>query len=278
MKTPVFRTLVAKEFWEAVHARWLISFIVIFCALAFGISWVGTAGSMIRGYSGFGRTTAALVNLVLLIVPLMGLVSGALSLAGERERRTLDLLLVLPVRPGQIFWAKVFGLSLSLILSLSIAFGTAGITLASRGGLQDTALYFACFWATLLLGLISLGLGLWISACSRRIAQAIGLTLIVWLGLVFVGDLGLLGTSLAVRLPPGVLLATAWLNPLTLYRMLSIDVLGANLEMLGPAGQCAQDILGHGLRLSILGGLLTWMTLALILAYTTYRRNPLREG
>ncbi|OGR93693.1 MAG: hypothetical protein A2992_07810 [Elusimicrobia bacterium RIFCSPLOWO2_01_FULL_59_12] len=278
MKTFSFQALVAKEFREAVRSRWLLGLIAVFCFLAFGLSWIGTAASTIRGYSGFGRTSAALVNLVLLIVPLMGLTMGAFSLAGERERRTLDLLLVLPLRPAHIFWAKALGLGAALTAALSAAFGLSGLTLAFRGGLRDGGLYLAFFSATLLLAFCTMSLGLWISALNRRIAPAIGIALVAWFGFVLGGDLGFLGMSAAVRLSPEALLATAWLNPLSLYRLLAVDVLGAHLDMLGPAGLCAQDLLGPRFRACVLAGLGGWFFAALSLAYLSYHRHPLREG
>lgn len=105
--------------------------------------------------------------------------------------------------------------------------------------------------------------------------------LLLWLALVFAGDLGLLGTSLAVRLRPGVLLAAAWLNPLSLYRLLAIDATAAGLEMLGPAGRCAQDILGNWLRPAALAGLLAWLGAALAALFSAlrlFRRDPIGRG
>ena len=278
MKPRPMRALIAKEFGEAVRSRWLAGFVITFCVMALGISVIGTLGATLGGYSGFGRTSATLVNLVLLVVPLMGLTTGAFSLAGEREHGTLTLLLALPLRPAQVFWAKAIGLALALLSALSLAFGIAGMALALRGGLLDATLYAEFFAATLLLAWVSLSIGLWIASRSRRVAPAVGLSLLVWLGLVFAGDLGILGTSLAVRFSPEVLLATASLNPLSLYRILSVDLLNANLEMLGPAGLCAQDLLGRGLLLTALAGLLIWFVVTLGAAYLTYRRDPLREN
>lgn len=278
MNPGAFQTLVAKEFREAVRSRWLIGFGSIFCILAVGISWIGTLSSAMRGFSGFGRTSAALVNLVLLVVPLMGLTLGAMSLAGERERRTLEQLLVLPIRPGEVFWAKVAGLSAALCAALTAAFALSGLVLAFRGGLGNSLLYAASLLATLLLALASLSLGLCISACSRRTAAAVGAALLAWFFFVFLSDLGLLGTSLAVRLHPEALLASAWFNPLTLYRLLAVDSLGGHLDMLGPAGQCAQDFLGAWFGPAALAGLCGWLAVALLSAYGIYRRDPLREN
>lgn len=273
-----FRTLVRKEFADAVRSRWFLGFSAAFALLAFGITAVGALGASVGGFSGFGRTTATLVNLVLFIVPLMGLAAGALSIAGERERGTLSFLLSLPVRPSQVFWAKFSGLGGALAVSLAAGFGAAGLFLVWRSGLRDAGLYAGCFALTALLALASLALGLLISSLTRRTAQAVGAAILLWLGLVFAGDLGLLGTSLAVRLSPEVLLGAAAVNPLTLYRLLAIEGLGAPLEMLGPAGHCAQDALGGWLWPLGLGALLFWTSLGAAAAFLSFRRDPLRAG
>lgn len=269
--------LIAKEFAETGRSRWLAGFVGAFCLLAAVLAVAGSSGSTFGG-QGFGRTTAALLNLVLLVVPLMGLTAGSLSLASEKERGTMEFLLSLPLRPRQIFWAKFLGSAAALAAALGLAFGLVGVGLALRGGLREAGVFAACFGATLLLAAVSLSLGLLISTRSRKVAGAVGFALLLWLGLILGGDLGLLGTALAVRLPPGVLLASAWLNPLSLYRLLAIDAASANLDMLGPAGSCAQDVLGAWLRPAALAGLALWLAASLSAARFLFGRDPLENG
>ena len=54
-------------------------------------------------------------ELVLLVVPLMGLSLGALGLAAERERGTLDYLLAQPVSRAEIFLGKYVGLAAAML-------------------------------------------------------------------------------------------------------------------------------------------------------------------
>lgn len=275
----VFAALTRKEYREAARSRSLVAFAAAFVLLGGAISLIGTWGAGIGGPAGFGRTTAALVNLVLLIVPVMGLTAGGLALAGERERGTLEPLLALPVRPSEVFWAKFAGVGAALGSALAIAFGALGVLLALRGGLRGAVVYLESFGATALLAAVSLALGLAASARSKRVAPAVGSVLMLWFVLVFAGDLGLLGSAMAARLRPSLLLATAWLNPLSLYRLLAIDATAAGLDVLGPAGHCAQDVLGAWLRPAAFAGLLAWLAAALATAATLWRRDPLRaEG
>lgn len=267
--------LTRKEFGEASRSRWLSGFVVAFLVLGGVLMAAGAWGSAFGGGAGFGRTTAALINLILLIVPLLGLTAGALAFSGERERRTMEFLLSLPVRSGEVFWAKFLGVGWALSAALSLAFGTLAAILVAGGGFAHAAGYLGCFASTLLLASVCLALGLGISALSARVATATGWALLAWLGLVFAGDLGLMGTSLAVRLPPGVLLAAAWLNPLSLFRLLAIDSAAAGLDVLGPAGRCAEDMLGAALRPAALAGLLLWLAAALGVSRALFCRRPL---
>jgi Cu-processing system permease protein len=274
----VFAALARKEFRETARSRWLLGFAAAFAALGAGISVIGTWGAVIGGAAGFGRTTAALINLILLIVPLMGLTAGGLSVAGERERGTLEGLLALPIRPGQVFWAKFAGAGAALAAALALAFGALGVVLALRGGLREATVYLEGFAATALLAETCLALGLLISVRARRVAPAMGAALLVWLALVFAGDLGLLGSAMAARLRPGLLLSAAWLNPLSLYRLLAIDATAAGLDILGPAGRCAQDALGAWLRPAAFLGLSAWLGLLLLIVARLWSRDPLGAG
>lgn len=267
--------LAEKEFSESLRSRWMAGFIAAFLGLGSLLTVAGSWGSAFGGAAGFGRTSAALINLVLLIVPLMGLVAGALALAMERERKTIEFLLALPVRRSQVFWAKYLGAGWALTTALTLAFGVLAVYLAASGGSAEAGAYLACFAATLLLAAVSLGAGLLISSVAARVATAVGAGLLAWLLLVFGGDLGLLGTSFAVRLPPGALLAAAWLNPLSLYRLLAIDLVAAGLDVLGPAGRCAVDTLGSWLRPLALAGLAVWAGALLLVARALFVRRPL---
>ena len=93
------------------------------------------------GLAGFGRTSASLINLVLLIVPLMGLTLGALSLAAEREKGTLLYLLAQPVNQLELLLGKFIGMSLALMATLTLGFGLTGLMIAANGGSSEVRTY-----------------------------------------------------------------------------------------------------------------------------------------
>src|SRR5262249_40049010 len=102
--------LTRKEIRDALRNRWFILYAICFAALSLALSSVALAGTGRFGMAGFGRTAASLINLVMLIVPLMGLTLGAAALSGERERGTLETLLAQPIGRAEVFLGKFLGL------------------------------------------------------------------------------------------------------------------------------------------------------------------------
>src|SRR5262249_31707271 len=158
-------------------------------------------------------------NLVLLIVPLMGLTLGAASLSGERERGTLETLLAQPIRRGEVLLGKYIGLAVALLGALAAGFGTTGAVLAWQGAASNASQFVAMFALSVLLAWSMLSVGFLISAVARRTTLALGAAIFVWLALVFLGDLGLMGGALTLHMSAGELLAWALLNPLQVFKM-----------------------------------------------------------
>ncbi|MBI4308340.1 MAG: ABC transporter permease [Chloroflexi bacterium] len=272
MDVGVVVALAQKEFRDALRNRWFLLFSIAFALLALSLSYLAMSGVGMGGFAGFGRTAAALVNLVLLIVPLMGLTAGAMGLVAERERGTLAALLAQPVSRGEVFWGKGLGLAVALLASLCLGFGAAGAALSIGGG-GDIGAYVRLVAMAVLLAFATLALGLFVSAVARRSAAAMGVALLLWLGLVFIGDLGLMGTAVAMRLSAGQLLALALLNPLQVFKMGAILSLNATPEVLGPAGLYAADTMGLWLLPALLGILALWVILPLSAAYLAFARS-----
>ncbi len=266
-----------RELREARRNRWLWLYALVFAALSSALVWLGLSAVGHYGAAGFGRTGASLINLILLIVPLMGLSLGALSLAGERERGTLLFLLAQPVSAPEVLIGKYLGLSLALIAALSAGFGVSGLLISWQGGFVQGDLYLALWGLTVLLALVSLALGFLISALARTGAPAMGTALFVWLLLVFLSDLGVMGTALVLRLSVGQLLGLALLNPLQSFKLLAVLVIQGDLEILGPAGLYALRAFGDALVPFLLALLLGWTAMVLALSVMIFRQRGALE-
>jgi Cu-processing system permease protein len=264
-------TLANYEMRSSLRNRWFMLYALIFAALAMALSSLSLSGSGMFGFAGFGRTAASLVNLVLLIVPLMGLTIGAQSLAAEREQGTLAYLLAQPIGRAEVLLGKLLGLGAALLAALLLGFGLAAALIAWQGGLVEAGRYGLLVAFSLLLALVSLSIGIALSAWSRSSALATGLALFVWLALVFLGDLGLMGGAITMKLDIGALFSLSLINPLQVFKIATVNGLRASLEVLGPAGIYATRTYGDTLMLLLTGVLALWIILPMVAAYLRFR-------
>lgn len=263
--------LAQKELRDALRNRWFLLYALAFAALSLALAWTALSGAGNYGLAGFGRTGASMINLVLLIVPLMGLTLGALSLAGEREQGTLLYLLAQPITRLELLLGKFIGLALALVAALVLGFGLTGFMIAvfsHSGGGNEIGIYLNLLLLSCLLAVAALSIGFFISAGVKRGSTAVGLALFVWLILVFLGDLGVMGTALMLRLDVGQLLAMVLANPLQLFKVAAIYNIRDNLEILGPAGLYA--LRTYGTRLLPLLIMLLWLWIIVPFIGTSY--------
>jgi Cu-processing system permease protein len=265
--------LAQKELKDARRNRWFILYTVAFSALSLALAWLALSGMGKYGLAGFGRTGASLINLVLLIVPLMGLTLGALSLAGERERGTMLYLLTQPISQAELLMGKFLGLALAILVALVIGFGLSGVLIAWQGGTTQAGQYLVLVLLAFALALATLSIGFLISAATAKSATAVGIALFLWLVLVFFGDLGLMGTAIVLRVDIDQLFTMALLNPLQIFKMAAILSIRSNLEVLGPAGIYAVRTYGSQLMLFLLAILTVWVVLPLGGTYLVFRRR-----
>jgi Cu-processing system permease protein len=266
-------TLIQKELRDALRNRWFLLYAVAFAGLSLALAWFSVSGASSFGVAGFGRTTAGLINLILLIVPLMGLTLGALSLAGEREKGTLVYLLAQPISGAELLLGKFVGLALALTAALVTGFGLTGLLMAFAGGGGDFGVYLTLLVLSVLLAIATLSMGFLISAAVKRAATAVGLALFLWLILVYFGDLGLMGTAVVMQIDVEQLLALALINPLQVFKIAAVLDLRENLEVLGPAGIYAFRAYGGALWPLLVGLLLVWVAAPFLLATQVFKKR-----
>jgi Cu-processing system permease protein len=259
-------TITTKELHDALRNRWFLFFAVAFAGLSLALSALGQPMGASLQLSGYSRTAASLINLVILFVPLIGLTLGAANLAGDRENGAMDYLLAQPVTRVEVLLGKYLGLALALFAMLCVGAGLAGIALAAQGRAGDATGYVVMIALDCLLALAMLSLGFLVSTTTMKTATALAGGLFLWLFLVFIGDLGIMGTAIMTRMPIESVLGVSLINPLQLFKISSILSIQANLEVLGPAGLYATAQFGGSLLPMLVGGLLLWVVLPLVAA------------
>jgi Cu-processing system permease protein len=269
-------TIAAKEVRNGLSNRWFLLYTGLFLILSIAFATVAMSGSALTGQPGFGKTSAGLMNLMLLVVPLIGLTIGAQAVVTDRESRFLEYELALPVGPADVYVGRYLGAAVSLVLILAFGLGAAGLVLGWRGGTADASAFLLLVLLTILLGLAMLSVGYLVSSFSPRVAAALGIAVTLWLVFVMLGDLGLMSSAVVMRMSPATLLTLTLINPLDVYKLAGVNLLQSSLEVLGPAGSYAIDRLGAGITWLLLALLALWALVPLPIGYHLFKRTDFR--
>lgn len=194
--------LVARqELLLAARSRWVQIFAAVFALLSLGVAGSGYVLSGGHGFQDFARTSASLVELVALVVPLAALLMGVLSLAPERG--TSEILYAQPVSRRTVLLGKLLGLFAALSAAQSVGFGAAGLVIFSQAGEEGGAGYALLVLGSVLLTAAFLAIAALLAAgaVGRRRVRALALAIVVWFVAVVLLDVAALGA--ASLLPSG---------------------------------------------------------------------------
>jgi len=250
-----------KESRESLRNRWFIVYAVSFSALALLLLFIGSSKSTIGGYTGFGRTAASLINLILLFIPLISLTIGSIAISVERENKTLPYLLSHPVSKSEILLGKYIGILISIWLTLIFGFGISGIVISTQGIGQGLSGYIMVMLLSGLLASSFLSIGFIVSVMSSRTSKSVGIAVFLWLAFLIFGDLGVMGSAISMDLGPQKLFFLTAANPAEAFKIASILTLSQRVEILGPAGVYAVRVFGETLVFIILLSVLFFWTL-----------------
>ena len=271
--------VIRKELMDAISSRWLVAYAVLLGALGFAATMTGMQSTSGIGLQGFGRTTATLMNLCLLLAPLVAVLMGAASIAGERERGTLEHLLAQPLGRLELLLAKHVGLLAALTIATVLGFFPAGVVVVASAGAGVLPSYLIFPAIASLAGAAMAGVGLFISVTSRSAVQSQGSAVFAWFGFVLLYDLVLMGTLAAGAIPAEWVAASLAVNPVDAARVLGVLALEPDLYLLGPAGAYLTTRLGAaGAALLLVGSLLVWSAAPVAAAGFAFRLGGWRNA
>lgn len=266
--------IAAREVRAALRSRWFALAAAAFLVLSLAIAWLGLAGAQRSGLAGFDRTTASVLNLALLFVPLVTLSVGGMSLAGELEDGSLALLLAQPVTRLEVYAGKYLGLLAAVSAAVLAGFGLSGLVVGLSAGGGNLAAFAGLVVLLVILSGVTLAMGLLLSAALGSRARVVGASFVLWLALVYLADLGTIGLVIARNLEPQRIFALALVNPIQEARILGTLMLTARPEVLGPAALYGLDHFGpHGMPAVMLLGLLASGLVPLCTGYALFRRT-----
>ena len=264
-----------QEFLLALRSRWTQMFAVVFGLLALAVAFSGYVLSGGHGAQDFARTTASLLQLVLLLVPLTALAGGVLALLPDPGAG--ELLYAQPVARHAILLGRVLGLWGALVAAQAVGFGAAGTALLSQAGRDGLPGFLLLLLGAAVLTAIFTGLAALIAAggAGRRRPRALAQALVVWFVSVLLFDIAALGA--ASLLPSGrasrLLIVAVLVNPVDAVRTGAL--LGAEgTTAFGAASMAFYRFTGGaaGAALLLAASLLVWTVVPLVAASWRLRR------
>ena len=265
--------IMKKEAVESLKNRWFVLYTICFSALALLVLIFSTVSGNIAGFSGFGRTAASIINLVLIFVPLIAIITGGVSISQERENGTLPYLLSHPINKNEVFLGKFLGLLAAIWFSILLGFGIAGLGVALSGGQGEITGYLLTVFLSALLAACFLSIGFIVSVHSAKASKAIGIAVFLWLLFIILGDLGIMGTTIAMDLGIKQVFVLALLNPAEVFKIASVLVLSPRFEILGPVGVYAVRTFGQqGIFILLFSVMFLWVLIPFGYAYFVFTR------
>jgi len=168
-------TIAKKEFLDNIRNKWIIVITIIFIILTIASSYL--AGGQAGGeeiFGGMEDTVVALMSIYTLLIPLIAIMLGFSTIAGEAEAGALSVVLSYPVRRVEVLLGKFFGLGSALAVTPLIGFGLSGVVIATIVGAEEGLAFMAFIALAIILGLMYLSLIIFISALCRNRVRAIG--------------------------------------------------------------------------------------------------------
>lgn len=267
--------LAREEFLGSLKNRWLIVYSLSYLLLALSLSPFSVEGLNILGMKAVGRVLSSLINLSLYLVPLISLLTSAISIVGDRETNFMEWIFSKPINEFQYIIGKFLGLSGAISLATLIGFGLASWFVILFLPPEDVTKYFQLILLAITLAMVFIPLGLYISNLSRTRYQALGTAFFLWFFMVFIFDLFIMGFIESYVKDPLLASILGVSNPVEAIRILMIKSIDPDLTFLGFTGVF---ILRENIML-IIGFSLTILSLYAILftvlTYYNLRRRDL---
>lgn len=277
-----------KEYLENVRNAWVVSVTLVFFFLTLLASLFASATFANDGQgTGFADlvTTFAALQFTTFFLPILAIMLGFGTLAGERESGSLGLLVAQPLSRAHVLLGKYVGLYAVLATAILAGFGTSGLLILSRTSAPGVGLSVLGVFlgTTLLWGAAWMSVTLLISAWFNRRGTAVAggiatwffFSSFVWNILIFLlvlavyrdGSLFMMGQNEA----PGWLILTQVLNPNTVYDGLLVTSIEDYPAFM--AGIAREFLPSYYTLTTFLVAIVAWIGLPLYGAYALFQRR-----
>jgi len=240
--------------------------------LFYGLFFLLATDALFR-FGGTGeRVVLSLMNVVLVVVPLVAVVIGAMYLYNSREY--IELLLSQPIQRRSLFFGLLAGLAVPMMLAfvagVGLPFVYHGALADGAAGLLPVLLATGC-----MLTMIFVAVSFVIALATEDRIKGLGMALVVWMFFsVIYNGLVLLAIQLFSDYPmQQPVIAMSLLNPIDLGRivlLLNLDV----SAMMGFTGAVFERFFGSGVGQAIsVAAMMAWLAVPLLLGHRAFLRK-----
>ncbi|MCP5050813.1 MAG: ABC transporter permease subunit [bacterium] len=260
------------ELFDSARKQWLQMVGILFFVICIAVSYFGLAGTQ---FTSLRRTTISLLNLMLFILPLISMLIGAISIAGNRD--SLEFFLSQPLKRREFFLGKYIGLATTLLIWVVFGFGGSGLVLASKTGSRGLTDFLILMVLSYLLSLAFLSISFLISAIVMEKSLTTLSVIVMWLWFTLFYDLVVIGLMRLIQELPvkSPMLFMLLLNPVDIARsgfLINSDMAG----LLGPTGAFLNKMAGTPLGLiTLAAGLLLWIIVPLVIGTYIFSRRDI---
>lgn len=250
---------------DVLRSRWVLFYGVFFLAATDVLFRFGGSGE---------RVIVSLMNVVLYVVPLVGVMLGAMFFYNSREYITL--LLTQPLKRISIFGGVYGGLTAPLCLMLVLGIGLPFVYHGGATAELATALSLLLL-SGMLLTAIFVALGFAIALVHEDRVRGMGVALSHWLffAIVYNGIILFVVYFFGQYPIEEAVVGLTFLNPIDLARILLLLEFDLS-AMMGFTGAVFQRFFGSGLGMSLsIGALVLWLLIPLGLSLRYFNQKDL---
>jgi len=248
---------------DVLRSRWLVAYAAFFLVVT---------DALLRFGGGGGRALLSLVNVVLFVVPLVGLVFGATYFYDARE--FTELLLAQPLGRGRLFGGLLLGLAVPLALAFTVGIVAPFVL---HGGLTgaDARTLAALVACGIALSFVFVALAFLVAVRSDDKVRGLGAAIAIWLafGLLYDGAVLVAVAMFADYAVERPLLVAMLANPVDLARVLLLLRFDA-AALMGYTGAVFGRFFGGQAGAAIASAaLLAWIAVPGLLGLRAFRRK-----
>ena len=179
MVSNLILNIAKKEIMDNLRNKWIIIITILFAILTLLASYAGSYFSQ-GEWQDLEATVIAMSGLVQIFISIIGLMLGYAAIVGEIERGSMGPLLSLPIKRLEIILGKLVGLGSVLTITILLGFGIAGVYIGLNVQDVNYGEYLIFIGASILIGLVFLSLGLFLSSLFKKRSTAMGAAIFVW--------------------------------------------------------------------------------------------------